>query len=129
MLLVYMSIVGNTRRFIEKLEMPSLEITEENCFTEVHEPYIIVIPTYDIETTDPMNDFIETGDNQSLCRGIIGGGNRNFGKDLFCYTAQDIALDYDVPVLHRFEFMGSSNDVKKVKEIVRQIENTEATEA
>ncbi|MCI5775752.1 MAG: class Ib ribonucleoside-diphosphate reductase assembly flavoprotein NrdI [Aerococcus sp.] len=129
MLLVYMSIVGNTKRFVDKLDMPSLEITENNCFTEVDEPYVIIIPTYDIETTDPMNDFIETGDNQSLCRGVIGGGNRNFGKDVFCYTAQDISLDYDVPLLHRFEFMGSSNDVKKVKEIIEEIENADSTTA
>lgn len=126
MLIVYMSVVGNTRKFVRKLDLPSLEITQENCFTEVHEPYLMVVPTYDIYTTDIMNDFIETGQNQSFCQGVIGGGNRNFGKDLFCYTAQDISSDYDVPLLHCFEFMGSKNDVKKVKEIVEKIENTNA---
>ncbi|MDO4669882.1 MAG: class Ib ribonucleoside-diphosphate reductase assembly flavoprotein NrdI [Aerococcus sp.] len=129
MLIVYMSVVGNTRKFVHKLEQPLLEITTENCFTEVDEPYLMVVPTYDIYTTDIMNDFIETGENQSYCRGVIGGGNWNFGKDLFCYTAQDIALDYDVPLLHCFEFMGSKNDVKKVKEIVEAIENTNSIQS
>lgn len=123
MLIVYMSIVGNTRKFVNKLDLPALEINEINCFTEVDQDYLMIVPTYEIEVTDIMNDFLETGDNLSHCRGIIGGGNRNF-NDLFCFTAHDLALDYDLEVLHEFEFMGSHHDVEKVKEIVNQIENT-----
>lgn len=124
MLFVFMSLVGNTRQFIHKLNEPSLEITDANAFSEVHEPYIMVVPTYEIEVTDIMNDFIETGDNLNYCRGVIGGGNRNF-NDLFCFTAHDLSLDYGIPVLHEFEFMGSPNDVKTVKELAKKIENAE----
>lgn len=129
MLIVYMSVVGNTRKFVQKLGLPTLEITPDNCFTEVDEPYLMVVPTYDIYTTDIMNDFIESGENQSYCRGVVGGGNRNFGKDLFCYTAQDLALDYAIPLLHCFEFMGSDYDVNKVKEIVETLENTNSIQS
>lgn len=123
MKIVFMSVVGNTRRFVEKLDMPSLELSEANVFTEIDEDYIMIAPTYAIEVTDLLNDFLETGANLSYCKGVMGGGNRNF-NDLFCFTAEDIALDYDVPLLHCFEFQGSENDVKKVKEIVAEIENT-----
>lgn len=122
MLFVYMSVVGNTRRFIQKLGLPSLEISDQNCFTEVHEPYIIVVPTYVIEVTDIMNDFLETGNNLSYCQGVIGGGNRNF-NELFCFTAHDLSMDYGIPVLHEFEFMGSDYDVKKVKELAKDLED------
>lgn len=118
-----MSIVGNTRRFVSKFDYPNLEITESNCFTEVDQEFIMVVPSYEIEVTDIMNDFIETGHNLDHCQGVIGGGNRNF-NDLFCFTAKDLALDYDIPLLHEFEFMGSENDVTKVKEIVNSLENT-----
>ena len=118
-----MSIVGNTRRFVSKFDYPNLEITESNCFTEVDQEFIMVVPSYEIEVTDIMNDFIETGHNLDYCQGVIGGGNRNF-NDLFCFTAKDLALDYDIPLLHEIEFMGSENDVTKVKEIVNNLENT-----
>ena len=123
MKIVYMSMLGNTRRFVEKLEMPSLELSDQNAFTEIHEPFILIAPTYEIEATDILNDFLETEDNISFCQGVVGGGNRNF-NDLFCFTAEDISLDYDIPILHRFEYQGSEHDVNKVKEIVTEIENT-----
>ncbi|AMB99154.1 ribonucleotide reductase stimulatory protein [Aerococcus urinaehominis] len=123
MLFVYMSVVGNTRRFVAKLDQPSLEIDDSNCFTEIDQDFILVAPTYAIEVTDVLNDFLESGKNLSYCRGVMGGGNRNF-NDLFCFTAKDLCDDYHLPLLHMFEFMGSENDVKKVKEIVAEIENT-----
>lgn len=123
MKIIYMSVIGNTRRFVEKLEMDSLELSEVNALSEIDENFIMIAPTYAIEMTDILNDFLETGDNLSYCQGVIGAGNRNF-NELYCFTAEDIALDYDVPLLYRFEFQGSDNDVKKVKEIVTEIENT-----
>lgn len=118
-----MTVVGNTRRFVEKLEMDSLELSDANAFSEIQENFIMIAPTYAIEMTDVLNDFLETGNNLSYCKGVVGAGNRNF-NDLYCFTAEDISLDYDIPLLHRLEFQGSDNDVKKVKEIVTEIENT-----
>lgn len=123
MKIVFMSVVGNTRRFVEKLEMDSLELSAANAFSEIQENFIMIAPTYAIEMTDVLNDFLETGNNLSYCKGVVGAGNRNF-NDLYCFTAEDISLDYDIPLLHRLEFQGSDNDVKKVKEIVTEIENT-----
>lgn len=120
MKIVFMSITGQTRKFVKKLDMDTLEITLDNAFTEIYEPYVIVVPTYEIEATGIINDFIETGNNVSYLKGVAGGGNRNFNT-LFCFTARDIAKKYNVPVIHEFEFQGSINDVTKFKEEVAKI--------
>ena len=120
MKVVYMSMTGQTRRFINKLEMDSLEITPDNAFQEISEPYIVIVPTYDIEVTEIINDFIETGNNHYHLRGVAGSGNLNF-NDYFCFTAKDLANDYHVPLLHCFEFQGTDQDVKILKEKVSEL--------
>ncbi|MBF0779863.1 MULTISPECIES: class Ib ribonucleoside-diphosphate reductase assembly flavoprotein NrdI [unclassified Granulicatella] len=120
MKIVYMSMTGQTRKFVKKLGMDSLEITLDNAFQEIYEPYVIVAPTYEKEATSILNDFIETGHNQSYLKGVAGGGNRNFNT-LFCFTAKDLAQDYHVPLLHLFEFQGSDYDVKFFKEKVNEL--------
>ena len=67
--------------------------------------------------------FMETGDNASYCRGVMGGGNRNFAQ-LFCYSAKDFAEDFDVPLLHMFEFQGSDYDVKLLEKEIEKIDNS-----
>ena len=120
MLVVYLSITGQTRKFVDKLGYPTLEITPDSVYTEVQEPYIVVVPTYEKEATEIVNEFIETGLNREYLRGVAGGGNRNFNT-LFGFTAKFISEDYDVPLLHLFEFQGSVNDVAKLKEKVEEL--------
>lgn len=120
MKVVFISITGQTRKFVNKLDMDTLEITLDNAFTEIYEPYVVVVPTYEIEATSIINDFIETGNNVSYLKGVAGGGNRNFNT-LFCFTARDLSKKYNVPVIHEFEFQGSINDVNKFKEEVAKL--------
>lgn len=120
MKVVYMSLTGQTRKFVQKLNMDFLEITLDNAFQEIHEPYVVVAPTYEKEATSILNDFIETGNNRAYLKGVAGGGNRNFNT-LFCFTAKDLAQDYQVPLLHLFEFQGSEYDIQVFKEKVNNI--------
>ena len=110
MKLVYFSVTGQTRRFIKKLDLPA------------YEPFILVIPTYDAEITEVVNDFLDYKSNQELLVGVAGGGNRNFAE-LFVYTAKDIARDYHVPLLYSFEFSGTDEDVETFKKVVEEIES------
>ncbi|AXY25241.1 class Ib ribonucleoside-diphosphate reductase assembly flavoprotein NrdI [Suicoccus acidiformans] len=120
MMLAYFTLTGQTRKFVNKFpEVESVEIQPANPFIEMEEPFILVVPTYEAEITEPVNDFLETGQNIALCRGIFGGGNRNFAQ-LFCFTADDLSEEYNIPVLHRFEFQGSENDVAKMEEELKQ---------
>ena len=120
MKVVYLSLTGQTRKFVKKLGMDALEITLNNAFQEIYEPFIVIVPTYEKEATDVILDFLETGNNKAYFKGVCGGGNRNFNT-LFCFTAKDIAEEYNVPLLHCFEFQGSEYDVNYVKEKVREI--------
>ncbi|MGY3750397.1 class Ib ribonucleoside-diphosphate reductase assembly flavoprotein NrdI [Vagococcus acidifermentans] len=122
MKLVYFTLTGQTRRFIKKLSLPAYEIDANNPFHAMDEDFILVVPTYDEDVTEVVNDFIEYKDNQQHMQGVAGGGNRNFG-DLFIYTAKDIARDYDVPLVFAFEFNGTEEDVENFKKVVSEIES------
>lgn len=121
MKVVFISLTGQTRKFVNKLGMDLMELSPTNPFVYVNEPFIIVTPTYEAEATDILYDFLETGQNKDYFKGVAGGGNRNF-NDLFVFTAKDLAKEYNVPLLHAFEFQGSEHDVAVLKKAVEDIE-------
>ncbi|WP_265458257.1 class Ib ribonucleoside-diphosphate reductase assembly flavoprotein NrdI [Enterococcus sp. HY326] len=125
MKIVYYSITGQTRRFIKKLDLPAYEIEPANPFFEINEPFVLVVPTYDIEMTEVVNDFLDFKDNAHQMLGVAGGGNRNFA-DLFVYTAKDIARDYHVPLVFAFEFSGTNEDVQNFQKVVMELESKRA---
>lgn len=120
MKVVFLSVTGQTRKFVAKLNMPSMELSPLNASSSINEPFIMVVPSYEREATDMAFEFIEFGDNRNWLKGVVGGGNRNFAE-LFGFTAIDISRDYHVPLLHLFEFQGSDNDVTILKEKVDEI--------
>ena len=125
--IVYYSQTGQTRKFVEKVTgYDSIEITPTNFEFEMTEPFILVMPSYEENVhpvvIDTAADFLETENNLTLCKGLFGGGNLNFGS-LFCITANTLAKDFDIPLLHEFEFQGSPTDVKKLEEVLNKIEN------
>ncbi|MFD2308343.1 class Ib ribonucleoside-diphosphate reductase assembly flavoprotein NrdI [Enterococcus termitis] len=122
MKLVYFTVTGQTRRFIKKLDLPAYEIEPANPFFEINEPFILIVPTYDEDITEVINDFLDHKSNHKQLVGVAGGGNRNFA-DLFIYTAKDIARDYDVPLLFAFEFSGTNEDVESFKKVVNELES------
>ena len=122
MKLVYFTVTGQTRRFIKKLDLSAYEIEPANPFFEINEPFILVVPTYDLEITEVVNDFLDYKSNRDNLKGVAGGGNRNFAE-LFVYTAKDIARDYQVPMLFSFEFSGTNEDVESFKKVVNQLES------
>lgn len=106
--------------------MDAMELSISNPFQVIEEPYIIITPTYEKEVTEILNDFIETADNQKYLQGVAGGGNMNFGK-LFVFTAKDLAHDYQVPLLHSFEFQGNDEDIISLKKAVDQIDKNHSS--
>ncbi|MBK0348668.1 class Ib ribonucleoside-diphosphate reductase assembly flavoprotein NrdI [Aerococcaceae bacterium zg-ZJ1578] len=127
MLIVYLSLTGQTRRFIKKMDLPAIELFPDRPMIEVTEPYIIVAPTYEREVTDLLWEFVETGHNRQYLQGVAGGGNLNFNT-LYCFTAKDLSRDFNVPILHLFEFQGNDNDVKKLKEEVEKLGKTKISD-
>lgn len=125
--IVYFSQTGQTRKFVEKIKkVDHFEITPDDFEFEMTESYILVMPSYETNVhpivIDTAADFLETADNLSYCKGLFGGGNRNFAE-LFCVTAKTLSKEYEIPLLHTFEFQGSPLDVKKMEEELLKIEH------
>lgn len=128
MLVVYFSsVTENTRRFVEKLDLPNVRIplhrNEEPLI--VDEPYVLVCPTYGggasltHQNSRPVPvqviRFLNNEHNRSLIRAVVAGGNSNFGSD-FGLAGEIIAKKCSVPYVYRFELMGNSEDVRILRE-------------
>ncbi|GAB3697678.1 class Ib ribonucleoside-diphosphate reductase assembly flavoprotein NrdI [Corynebacterium nasicanis] len=128
MLVVYFSSVSeNTRRFVEKLDLPHVRIPlykhEEPLV--VDEPYVLVCPTYGGGATQTDQNsrpvpvqvirFLNNEHNRGLIRAVVAGGNSNFGAD-FGLAGEIIARKCSVPYVYRFELMGNPEDVRILRE-------------
>lgn len=123
----YSSATENTRRFVDKLGLPSARIplrkSEEPLI--VDEPYVLVCPTYgggasiSHQNSRPVPPqvirFLNNEHNRSLIRAVIAGGNSNFGAD-FGKAGDVIAAKCKVPYVYRFELMGTDEDVRLCRE-------------
>lgn len=119
----FSSVSGNTKRFVEKLNVRSkplpLKTNDETII--VHEPYVLCLPTYGNPRKEgghvppQVVKFLNIETNRKYLLGVIGAGNTNF-SDKFCIAADIISQKCGVPVLYKFELMGTPEDVEKVNE-------------
>lgn len=123
MKIVYFSVTGQTKRFVKKLSLnDTYEIDPIDPEIEVGEPFVLVVPTYEKDITEPVTDFLYYGSNQEQLKGVAGTGNRNFAE-LFVFTAKDISTEFQVPLLCSFEFNGTTKDVANFEKAVKEIES------
>lgn len=117
--LFYLSQTGNTQSFVERLDLPAQRIQSE--ILSVQKPYILITPTYGGRCEGylcPMlKNFLFHNKNLFFLRGVIGSGDRSFGKT-FCYTARLISQRYHVPLLYTYELRGTDQDVNTVKGLI-----------
>lgn len=121
-LIYFSSASGYTKRFVEKLGVEAARIPLHTRDPELlaTEPYVLVLPTYGGEKGErsilpQVIRFLNNEDNRNLLRGVIGAGNTNFGTT-YCLAADKISAKCSVPVLYRFELMGTSEDVAHVRQ-------------
>ncbi len=121
-LIYFSSVSDNTHRFVQKLGADSARIplytSEETLLA--NRPYVLVLPTYGGETghgavPKQVIKFLNVEQNRSLIRGVVGAGNTNFGET-YCLAADVVAAKCKVPLLYRFELMGTSRDVDRVNQ-------------
>lgn len=83
------------------------------------EPYVLICPSY----ADGMGRgavvkqviaFLNDSARRALIRGVIAGGNRNFG-DHFASAGKVIAAKCNIPLLYRFELAGTETDIAHVR--------------
>ena len=128
--LVYFSSVSeNTHRFVKKLEIPATRIPVRAAPEEsvlLTEPYYLITPTYGggsrkgADVPKQVIRFLNEESNRNLLRGVVGSGNTNFGSD-FCRAGEVVAAKCHVPLLHRFELLGTSEDVAVVQSLMEKI--------
>lgn len=123
----FSSLSGNTHRFVGKLNYSAIRIplSPKDPMIEINEPFVLVVPTYagdDGSGAVPKQviHFLNNKNNRSHMRGVIAGGNTNFGK-YYGYAGDVISRKCHVPMLYRFELTGTPTDVKKVQEGLQKL--------
>lgn len=109
---------GNTRRFIEALGLPAHRISAADHGPAPDAPFVLICPTYaDGEgrgaVPKPVIRFLNDPLRRSWLAGVIGTGNRNFGRS-FAIAADVIAEKCKVPMLYKFELAGTETDLTRV---------------
>ena len=117
----YSSASGNTARFVARLGLPALRIpiSPGDGMPVPDGPYVLICPTYADgqgrgAVAKPVIRFLNDPARRALIRGVIAGGNRNFGA-LFACAGEVIAAKCNVPVLYRFELAGTDTDIARVQ--------------
>ena len=123
MLVYFSNVSGNTKRFIDKLDLPNTAIplyTREET-PVMDEPFILVMPSYgtgnEKRAVPPqVIKFLNVEQNRGHLIGIIGCGNRNFGA-YYQIGARIVERKTGKPILYTLEIFGTPEDVETVKGI------------
>lgn len=121
--LVYFSSASeNTHRFVGKLGFPAarIQLRPKDRPLSVDREYVLVVPTYGGGAArgavpKQVISFLNDPANRALCRGVIASGNTNFGEG-YCIAGDIIATKLGVPLLYRYELLGTPTDVARVRE-------------
>lgn len=118
---VFFSLIGNTRRLVNKFAYENFEIHDGNADIKVDFKFVLFVPTYEKDVTYVADDFLEI--NAENCLGIVGCGNLNF-NDLYCFTAKNLSSQFNIPIIRLVEYSGSHIDVEYIKGAVEEIGKT-----
>ncbi len=115
MKIAYMSLTGNVRSFVEKLGVTDpVEIVSGD--ETIDEDFVLITHSPDAgEMPYEVEDFME--EHKDFCKGVAASGDRAYGDD-YTLVAETISEEYGVPIVHRFEFDGTDEDVAIVKEFI-----------
>lgn len=128
-LIYFSSASGYTHHFVTKLGLPEEDTARMPLITRqptlfARQPYILMLPTYgggNGEGAVPKQviKFLNVKNNRYLLQGVIASGNTNF-YDAYCLAGDIISRKTGVPVMYRFELMGTERDVTQVREGMEQ---------
>ncbi|WP_019137821.1 class Ib ribonucleoside-diphosphate reductase assembly flavoprotein NrdI [Cellulomonas massiliensis] len=125
----YSSASGLVRAFAERLGRPAFNLAErEHRRSEVDGPWVLLTPSY--KTGNEANDtipeavrrFLRSAANRRRLVGVMGSGNRNFGR-YYQHAAREIAARSGRPVLFEFELSGTPWDVQECRRILAELDD------
>lgn len=121
-LVFFSSASGNTARFVQRLGLPAqrIGIRMADPLPAPLLPYLLICPTYaDNEgggaVPKQVIRFLNDPGARALLRGVIAGGNRNFGR-FYGHAGDVIAAKCAVPLFYRFELAGTDTDALRVRD-------------
>lgn len=142
--ILYISISGNTRAFVERLTayaeeqhqldstnplIKAKEISENSPFNVETKHFFTFVPTYleggngvdngDTEIlTEVMREYLEYEDNYKQCLGVVGSGNKNFNYQ-YCLTAKQYSEAFGFPFIADYELRGTVADCQRIYQILK----------
>lgn len=121
-LVFFSSVSGNTERFVNKLdwEAARIPLRAKDPGLTLKDPYVLVLPTYGGGSgpgavPKQVIRFLNDERNRAQIRGVVAAGNTNFGE-AYCLAGDIVSRKCKVPVLYRFEILGTADDVIAVNE-------------
>ena len=124
----YSSASGLVRSFAERLGRPVFNLAErEHRRSQVDGPWVLLTPSY--KTGNEANDtipeavrrFLNDEHNRRLMVGVMGSGNRNFGR-YYQMAARQIAERSGRPMLFEFELAGTPWDVEECRHVLEELD-------
>lgn len=114
---------GNTKKFVEKLSLPTTRIPikwDETAPVIMDKDYVLFLPTYGggnefHSVPRQVVKFLNVPKNREHIKGVVGLGNTNFGEH-YCRAAEIVSAKTGTPLLYRVEITGTQEDVLEVKE-------------
>lgn len=113
----FSSVTENTKKFVDKLEMPNTRIPVHGDPPRMNTSYVLITPSYGTGSRDvppQVMRFLRDEENRTNLQGVIGSGNMNFGS-LYGIAAKKIAEKCKVDLLYLFELQGTETDVENIK--------------
>jgi len=125
----YSSTSGLVRTFAERLDRPAYNLAERaHRLSEADGPWVLLTPSYktgnDANDTVPeaVHRFLRSAVNRRTLVGVMGSGNRNFGR-YYQKAAREIAARSGRPVLFEFELAGTPWDVAECRQILADLDD------
>ena len=122
----FSSASNNTARFVEHcafegagIHTARIPLRAADEALHIDEPFVLICPTYgggEATKAVPVQvkRFLNDPANRQWIRGVIAAGNTNFGT-AYAAAGPIIARKCHVPLMYRFELMGTSDDVRAVR--------------
>lgn len=111
-MIAFTSRTGNVKYIVNKLGLPSIEISSN---LTIHESYFLLTYTDGLgDNPKVVNDFLENKQNQYYLKGVIVTGNINFGNN-FCKNADTISTKYNIPIIRKIDLRGTQEDLDQIK--------------
>ncbi|MTT30738.1 class Ib ribonucleoside-diphosphate reductase assembly flavoprotein NrdI [Terrilactibacillus sp. BCM23-1] len=119
MLILYETMTGNVKRFLNKVGLEHQPIDRQS---HIDEPFILVTNTIGFgQPPESVTEFLSY--NGHFIRAVAASGNRNWGPN-FAHSADVISAKYNVPILYKFELGGTLQDVMTFRERVNAFDRS-----